>query len=56
MTHAGKGKRFQFDFENLQLVTIDVDGVLINGKLKYSNNNHENLELDTKNGISVKLF
>jgi len=56
MIHTGKEKRFLFECKNLRLVVMDVDGVLTNGKLHYSDNNHGNREFDVKDGMGVKLL
>ena len=56
MPHASKEKEFQFDCKKLRLIVMDVDGVLTNGKLHYSNNNHGSREFDVKDGMGVKLL
>jgi 3-deoxy-D-manno-octulosonate 8-phosphate phosphatase (KDO 8-P phosphatase) len=41
---------------NLRLIVMDVDGVLTNGKLLYTCNNHGDRIFDVKDGMGVKLL
>ena len=51
-----KWKLYKNKLDSVQLVVLDVDGVLTNGKINYSSDGKQSKEFDVKDGLGIKMM